>query len=313
MKRAIVFGGGGFVGCAVVEALLAHGVEVCAVVKPGFWGSAEAFRLRNLPALVIECDLREIRQLRERLPWNSADVFYQMAWDGLTGKQIIDARLQISNIQWMMDAIEVAGEMGCKKFIGAGTISQDELRMPEGRACQKDRHRIFRCAAQCCEDMGRSVAHSCEIEFIWPILSNVYGEGELSPRLITTLLRKLLRGESMELSEGRQPYDFIYRTDAGEALYQIGEYGKQDRRYCVASGTCRPLGEHLWEIQKLVAPDVALQFGARTENAFFLKSDSFDITTLREDTGFCPMISFAEGIKRTAQWIREEQAHVGDM
>ncbi len=64
MKRAIVVGGGGFVGSALVEVLLAHGVEVCAVVKPGFWKSGEAFRLRGLHALVAECDLREIRQLK---------------------------------------------------------------------------------------------------------------------------------------------------------------------------------------------------------------------------------------------------------
>lgn len=311
MERAIVFGGGGFVGSAVVEALLAHGVEVCAVVKPGFWESEEAFRLRGLSALVAECDLRETRQLKGRLPWDRADVFYHLAWDGLSGDRMTDVRLQISNIQWMMDAVEAAAALGCGKFIGAGTISQDELRTPEGRACQNDRHRVFRCAAQCCEDMGRSVAHGCGIEFIWPILSNVYGEGELSPRLITTLIRKLLRGERMELSEGRQPYDFIYRADAGEAFYRIGERGKQDRRYRVASGICRPLREYLTEVQKLVAPDVDLRFGGRTGNLFFLGADSFDSSTLVEDTGFCPRFSFAEGIERTARWIREEEAGAG--
>jgi len=307
MKRAIVFGGGGFVGSAVVEAFLAHGVEVCAVVKPGFWKSEEAFRLRNLSALVVDCDLREIRQLKERLPWNGADVFYQLAWDGLSGERMTNVQLQIDNIQWMMSAIEAAAALGCKKFIGSGTISQDELRTPEGRACQKDRHRVFRCAAQCCEDMGRSDAHDCGIEFIWPIISNVYGEGELSPRLITTLLRKLLQGESMELSEGTQPYDFIYRADAGEALYQIGEKGKTDRRYNIASGRCRPLREYLLEIQKLVAPNVTLEFGGKAANASFLGADSFDIAALEEDTGFCPKFSFAEGIERTVRWIRKEE------
>ncbi len=300
-------------GSAVVEALLAHGVEVCAVVKPGFWQSKEAFRLQGLSVPVVECDLREMQQLKDRLPWDKADVFYQMAWDGLSGERMVDAQLQIDNIQWMMDAIKAAAALDCKKFIGAGTISQDELRMPEGRAYQNDRHRIFRCAAQCCEDMGQSVAYEQGIEFIWPILSNVYGEGELSPRLITTLIRKLLRGESMELSAGTQPYDFIYRADAGEALYQIGKCGRQDRRYRIASGRCHPLREYLIEVQSLVAPNVALEFGGRTAHVFFLGADSFDIATLKEDTGFCTKFSFAEGIERTVRWIRREGAPAGDI
>lgn len=305
MEKAVVFGGGGFVGSAVVEALLAHGVEVCVVVKPGFWNSEEAFRLRGLPVLVTECDLRGIRQLKGLLPWDEANVFYQLAWDGLSGDEMTDARLQISNIQWMMDAIEIAAALGCKKFIGAGTISQDELRTPEGRTRQKDRHRVFRCAAQCCEDMGRSVAYACGIECIWPILSNVYGEGELSPRLITTLIRKLLQGESMELSEGRQPYDFIYRSDAGEALYLIGKMGKPYRRYNIASGDVRLLKDYLKQVGEIVAPHVELGFGKLPASGISLKKDSFDISTLVEDTGFQANVPFAEGIAKTADWWRQ--------
>lgn len=307
MKRAVVFGGGGFIGSALVKCLLAHGVEVCAVVKPGFSEGPAAFRLAGVDVPVVESDLREAKDLLEKLPWKGADVFYQLAWDGLSGEKMLDHDLQLRNVAWMMDTIAVAAQMGCGKFIGAGSISQDELKTPDGRAYQSDRHRLYRCALQACELMGPSVAAEHGIEFIWPIISNVYGEGELAPRLITTLLRKLLRGEEMPLSDGRQLYDFIYLTDAAEALYLIGEKGHAGRRYNIASGQVRPLREYLTQARDVVAPDAEMLLGARPSGGVPLTPESFDITALREDTGFMPEVPFAEGIGWTAAWIKRQQ------
>lgn len=308
MKRAIVFGGSGFVGSAVVKALLNHGVEVCAVVKPDFEHSLESFRLDGLNLSIIECDLRSTIDLKGMLPWKAADVFYQLAWDGLDGARIEDYKLQLQNVKWTLDSIVAAADLGCKKFIGAGTISQDELSTPAGRR-HYDRHRFFRCAASMCEYMGQSVAVERGIDFIWPVISNVYGEGELNPRLITTLIGKLLRGETMPLSIGTQKYDFIYSSDAGEAYYLLGKYGRANRRYNISGGNARPLKEYLQQVNKIVAPNVRLVFGDRRDAAISLADNSFDISSLREDTGFEPRISFAEGIKRTADWIKGQMLH----
>lgn len=304
MKRAIVFGASGFVGSAVVKALLNHDIDVCAVVKPDFMHSAEKFRLDGLNVPTIECNLQDTARLKEIIPWKRADVFYQLAWEGLGGVMIEDYTLQLQNVKWTLDSIVAAAELGCKKFVGAGTISQDELNIPEGRQNHADRHRFFRCAALACEYMGQSLAVDCGIDFIWPIVSNVYGEGELNPRLITTLIRKLIQGETMPLSAGTQKYDFIYSSDAGEAFYLLGKYGKANRRYNVSGGNARPLKEYLQQVGKIVASNVRLDFGGRNDAAISLTDDSFDISSLKDDTGFEPRISFAEGIKRTADWIK---------
>lgn len=309
MKKAIVFGGSGFIGSAVVKALAAHGIDVCAVVKPGFSDSPEKFRLDGLSISIIECDLRNVLQLPELLPWKTADVFYQFAWEGTAGNAMMDYSIQIQNISWLLDSIVAAAKLGCKRFVGAGTISQDELRFPEGRLYQKDRHRIFRCAAQTCEYMGQSVAYEQGIEFIWPIISNVYGEGELVPRLITALIQKLLRGEPMQLSSGTQNYDFIYLSDAGEAFYLIGKVGKANRRYNIASGNVRPLKDHIKQVGAIVAPHVELGFGKMLTNGLSLEKDSFDTTILREDTGFRAKVSFEQGITKTADWWNRQMWH----
>ena len=302
MNKAVVFGGGGFVGSAVVDALLAHGVEVCAVVKPGFWDSPEAFRLRrDIP--VVECDLREVSGLKRKLPFQSADVFYQLAWEGNSGDAMLNPQLQLQNVGWQLDSISLASELQCEKWIGAGTISQDELKTPAGRASQGDRHRIFRTAALTTEYMGQSVAHQYGVQFLWPIISNVYGEGELIPRLITTLIRALLNDMPMPLSSGEQLYDFIYRADAGEAYYRIGKSGIQGSRYNISGGKPKALRSYLEELRDIVAPGAELQFGARAGGGIQLDYSSFDISTLQKDTGFEPAVSFEMGISRLKEWM----------
>jgi len=307
MRRAIVCGGAGFVGSAVVEALIRHGVEVCAVVKPGFQDSPERFRLEGLHIPVVECDLRDISTLGRCLPWDGADVFYQLAWEGTSGEEMTDYSLQLQNVKWTLDSIAAAAKLRCRKFIGAGTISQDELATEEGRRYQGDRHRLYRCAAQMCEYMGQSVAYEQGIEFIWPVIANVYGEGELSPRLMTTLIRKLIAGESMDMSAGGQTYDFLYRSDAGEAFYRIGEFGRPNRRYNIASGEMRSLKAYLCQVNKMIAPAIELGWGRRPTSGAALGRGSFDISALQEDTGFEPEVSFPEGIRRTAAWVAEQE------
>ena len=60
MKRAIVCGGAGFVGSAVVKELLANHTEVTVIVRPGFLEKMEQSRLAGLDVAVLECDIKDI-------------------------------------------------------------------------------------------------------------------------------------------------------------------------------------------------------------------------------------------------------------
>ncbi len=303
MQRTIVTGGAGFVGNAVVRELLKHDTEVWAVVRPGFSARLKGSRLDGLDVHLIECDLREISELPRRIEERGFDAWYQFAWDGLFGADLLDYHQQLANVEWVLDAICVAKELECGKFIGSGSISQYELGMKGGQGDPGDKHRVYKTAKLACEYMGRSVAKSAGIQFIWPIITNIYGAGERSPRLINSMIRNLQAGKHQSLSEGNQYYDFIYITDAAKAFRLIGELGKEDRAYVIASGQAQPLRNFMTVLRDIVAPDAELGFGELSFNGVYLPLEAYSIAPLREDTGFAPEVSFAEGIRRTAQWI----------
>lgn len=303
MQRAIVTGGAGFVGNAVVRELLRSGTEVWAVVRPGFRVRLAGSRLDGLNVHLVECDLREIGKMPQLIVERGFDAWYQFAWDGLFGADLLDYHRQITNIEWVLNAICAAKQLECGKFIGSGSISQYELNMEDGQGNPGDKHRVYKTAKLACEYMGRSVAGTVGIPFIWPIITNIYGVGERSPRLINSMIRNLRAGNHQSLSEGNQYYDFIYITDAAKAFRLIGERGKAGRTYVIASGQAQPLKYFLTALRDIVSPDAELGFGELSFNGVYLPLEAYSTAELCEDTGFAPDVSFAEGIKMTADWI----------
>jgi nucleoside-diphosphate-sugar epimerase len=303
MKKAIVVGGSGFVGNAVTRELIRNKVEVIVVVRPGF-GNSPNNRLDDLNVQIVECDIKKITELKVLIANRGFDVYYQFAWDGLFNEPLLDYTTQIMNIKWVMDAIVTAAELGCGKFIGAGSISQYELNTDQGKINKGDKHKVYKTAKLACEYMGRSVALDHGLQFFWPIITNIYGEGEHSPRLINTLIRRLLAGERPSLSEGNQIYDFIHISDAARAFYLIGEKGNEFSPYVIASGNARPLKEFLCILRDIVNPNAELGFGEFPFNGIYLPKEVYSTAVLNRDTGFETRISFEEGIRRVSEWIR---------
>ena len=308
MKRVIISGASGFIGNAVARYMMNHGITVIAIVKPGAAESNEAFRLRDFNAPVIECDLKDIKKLPDLLDeWGIGyDAFYQFAWDGVDREGMADYKRQMENIEWTLDSVKAAMELKCKKFIGTGSVTQMELFYPKGRFFTADRHKYFRSALLASETMGRALAAEYDLEFIWPIIINVYGEGETSSRLINNMIKNLMEGKHQPLSEGKQLYDFLHIEDAARAFYLIGEKGCANKDYIIGSGNPRPLVEYLKCIRDIVAPGVQLGIGELEFNGLEMTKEMLNTNSLVEDTGFIPEVDFETGIKRTFSWIKKE-------
>ena len=306
MKRVIIGGAAGFIGNAVARRLIDQGVHVVAVVKPGTSQSAEAFRLKDLDATVIECDLKEIENLPKLIDVQGYDAFYQFAWDGVDKEAFADYERQIDGIRWMIKSVEAAAALRCRKFIGAGSVTQLELLYQEGRFFTEDRHKYFRAAQLASETMGRAVEREKGIQFIWPIIINVYGEGEIAPRLVNSMIRNLLAGKHQSFSPGEQMYDFVHIQDAAKAFCLLGEKGREDSQYIIGSGTARPLKEYLAIIRDVVAPEIKLGLGELEFHGLEMTEDMLNIDSLTKDTGFKPEITFEAGIWRTLEWIKRE-------
>lgn len=309
MQKVLITGATGFIGSWLVNEMLSYQVEVIAVVRESYRTKPAPF---NGKVKTVYCDMENYSLLPSLIEERDIDTAYHLAWKGVSGADLTNSSIQISNLKATLDFIEAIDHLGCKSFVGAGSLHELEsiYEMAEGKPIcnQGYMYKGAKIAAHC---MGKALAGSKNIKFFWPIISNAYGEGEHSQRLVNSVIRTMLQGKSMALTSGLQLYDFIHISDVVYALYLIGERGVNGRNYFIGSGDVKPLKKYLCIVEEIVNKrhntNIKLGFGQIPQNGVLLPKDAFDNRTLVKDTGFTPKISFEEGIYRTVMAIENEE------
>lgn len=303
MRKAIVTGANGFVGTAVCKELSEQGVEVIAVVHH----SSEAISsiAENKGLRIVYSDLSDFGKLTKVIPDRDVDVLYHFAWVGSAGPLRGDADVQMKNVQYTCDTVKACADMGCGRFVFASSIMEYEIEATMATDSTPGINTLY-CSAKVAADyMARTIAGSLGIDYIRAVISNIYGPGESSPRLVNTSIRMMLNGEHCAFTAGEQLYDFIYITDAAKTFAAIGQKGKPNLAYYIGSQKPRPLKEFLCELRDCIDHNIEIGLGEIPFNGVFLTYREFDIHAVKNDTGFVPEVSFSKGIKNTVAWIKE--------
>lgn len=310
IKRAIVTGGTGVTGNALVRYLLQQNIEVTALVRPG------SFRRCFLPAdhpllTIVDCGLEDYGHIGKDLAKMQYDAFFHLAWDGSTGKEKVDNRnnfkLQNGNVTYALDAVELCHELSCPVFVMTG--SQAQYGRKEGlvvETMEKHPENGYGMAKLCAEGMTRLLCQRYGIRHIWPILFSIYGPNDATESLIDTSIRGLLQGKTLPYTRGEQKWDYLYSFDAARALLLLAEQGEDGEVYHVANGRSIPLQEYIREIYRIVAPDIEPRIGEvpySVNQVMFLGADT---AKLYEATGFVPEYTFEQGIREIVKSIQME-------
>ncbi|MBR3023390.1 MAG: NAD(P)-dependent oxidoreductase [Oscillospiraceae bacterium] len=296
--KVIVTGASGFLGKALCSELRSNGHDVTAIV-----------RNKNVCVdadKIICCDLNNYYQLSEIITDRGFDVLYHFAWAGTSGSARGDYSLQIDNIKASCILTEQCRLLDCRRIVYASSIMEYEISALMKTETDPPVSSVYSAAKMTSDYMMKALAVSNKTEYIRGIISNVYGPGENSPRLVNTTIRKLLKNEHCAFSPGEQMYDFIYIDDAVKAFAAIGEKGTSGRTYYIGSEKPGKLKEFLIKLKDIVASDAIIGIGEIPFNGVSIDYEQFDKEAVLRDTGFRNQITFSEGIKRTAEWIRKE-------
>lgn len=303
MKKAIVTGANGFIGTWLVKELSCNGVQVYAVIKDHNEDISGIEHLNNVN--IIYCDMANINTIENKISDRNIDCFYHLAWCGSSGALRADHVIQLDNVKYCCDAAYMADKLSCKKFLCAGTITEniaDETFELENVSqnmmygiCKKTAHLILNAY---CKKLGT--------DLIWMQFSNIYGPGDCTNNLINYTFKEFLKGNIPAFSKGSQPYDFIFVKDLVHAAYLLGENNVPADTYFLGSGDSKFLSEYLLQIPSILGENYKMGLGERPEDGLIYKKEWFDISKLKKYTGYFPKYTFEEGIKITFESMKEE-------
>ena len=305
-KKVIVSGANGFIGRYLLRELIKAGYEVWSIIRDI---SEDLSSIEVLNTHIIYCDLIEIFRLSELINERKFECFYHLAWAGSSGAGRKDYELQLANAKSCADAAKVAAQLKCKKFVGAGSVTELMYRnylkqdgsKPEMITC----YAIGKMAA---EYLSKCVCTEEKIDFMWGYISNSYGAEDSTQNFLRFLLDNYLSNTIPRLTAGDQKADFIYVSDVARALISMSERGKPGKSYYIGYGNPRPLKEFVTEIRNIVNPNIDTGLGLKPFQGMDIDFDSLNIRRLNADTGFIPLIDFRAGIRLMLNWIEENNA-----
>lgn len=347
MKRILIDGPTGVIGMSLIRYCIEKGTRVTVLCHRN--SKRTALLPKHPLVLVVEADLSDYREMAEHfrrrkteessedhemaelirrkkaagadeslntVTWDQLEVgydaFYHFAWNGTFGDTRNDMTLQVQNIQYSLDAVELAEALGCRTFIGAG--SQAEYGRVEGML-RPDTPTFpengYGMAKLCAGAMTRQMCESRDMRHVWVRILSVYGCYDGDYTMIMSALDRMLAGEETAFTLGEQQWDYLNGRDAARAMYLIGERGISGKTYVLGSGKARPLREYLEILAKTTHYGRRPGLGKLPYAPKQVMHLCADIAELTKDTGFVPEVSFEEGIKELATWRSRDSEKCG--
>lgn len=297
MKSILITGATGMIGSAIVEQAVKQGYEVTCLIRRG------TTRIDNIPkdknVKLIECDIDEYSSLELEEDY---DVFMHLAWLKTFGNDRDNVELQLKNVQYTIDAVNLAKRAGCTVFIGAGSQAEYGIQKVDlTPSLPVNPESGYGIAKYTAGKLANMLCQQLEIRFNWLRILSVYGKNDNSYTLISYVIRELKAGRSPKLTKCEQMWDYLHCDDAARAFLSVAEKGIDGETYPLGSGRGRKLSEYVTDIRNSIAPDIKLTFGKKPYYPHQPMHLVADVSELEKDTGWKPQVKFIDGIKEMIQ------------
>lgn len=304
MEKVLITGADGFIGHNLVEKLLGEGKEVYAIVYPGHNIYENKF-VKNLR--VKSMDINQIMNYKNEFPHGEIDTMYHLAWTGVQPELRNDLDVQLMNINMTLDCMKFAKAIGIKKVIFPGSTNEY---LYYGKPINKDAvpspNNAYGATKIALRYLCSDYASRNDIQFIYTIITGIYAADRRDNNVIFYTIDKLLKKEKPSLTKLEQLWDYVYIDDVMEALFLIGEKGKDGAVYAIGHGDNWALSNYIRIIHEEIDVSLPLGIGDIPYANDRLPGSCIDLTDIKRDTGFVPKVDFKEGIARVINKIKTD-------
>lgn len=306
--KALVTGGAGFIGSALVRSLIADGWDVLVL------DNLSSGNRQNLPpeARYRWFDLGA-DDAQYSLPNETFDAVFHLA--SHVGQELSFERPVYdlkSNALSTVSLLNWCAKGACKRFVFASTMNVygEPAQLPVTELTPVATPSPYAVAKIASENFCK-VYESFGIESTCLRLFNVYGPGQdmknMKQGMVSIFMTYMALGKRIVVrGSGDRFRDFIYVGDVVEAFKAALQPAAVGRTYNVASGKKTTVSELLNQMSRAFGHaegTYPVEFREGTPNdQFGVYGDS---TKLQQELGWRPQVALPEGLDRMARWARE--------
>jgi UDP-glucose 4-epimerase len=303
--RALVTGGTGFLGRALLRRLLDAG-----------W-YARATARRPAPGLDPRVDWRvaDMATADWSPPLEGVDVVFHLAWSSVPASVVDPAADAAENVVGSLRLIEAAAARPRPpRFVFAssgGTVYGDTAGRPAREDMPLDPIGAYAVAKESVERHLRRARRERGLDAVTLRLANPYGPGQWRPDrvfgVVATFLRAAIEGRPVPVfGDGRVVRDYFHVDDAVAAFLRVATGPLPSAVYNIGSGVGRDLDEVRAAVEAVVGRPLAVErHAARPVDLPWAVLDASRAAT---DLGWRAEIPFEAGLAATAGTFRRGPA-----
>ncbi|MCC7265156.1 MAG: SDR family NAD(P)-dependent oxidoreductase [Candidatus Latescibacteria bacterium] len=305
-KSVLVTGGTGFVGANLVRRLLREGCQVHLLVRRehATWrllGLTEQVQLHEVE-LTDRAGLdRLVAQVRPE--W----IFHLAAYGAYSWQTDLQQMIQ-TNLAGTANLVEACAQVGFAAFVNTGSSSEygaKDYAPAEDENPEPNSH--YACTKVAATLLCRYTAQSRNLPLSTLRLYSVYGPYEDPGRLFPALIRQGLEGTLPPLVSPETMRDYVYVDDVCEAYLLAATRPGQEPGavYNVGSGVQTSLRQLVELARQALGIAVEPTWGSMPARIWDTSVWVADNRRIRQELGWAPRTSLAEGFGRTVDWFRQ--------
>ena len=326
--KVLVTGATGFTGGHLAAMLADRGDEVRALVRPRSRARFDASPLPAKGVVAVDGDLTDAAAITRAAA--GVDVVYHIAATYREAGQP-DAAYRAINVGGTRNVLEAAQAGGARRVVhcSTGGVHGHIANPPANEDAPFNPGDVYQDTKLEAEQAARAFGDRTGFDVVVVRPIGIYGPGDTR---FLKMFRGLARGKFPMIGDGKPFYHLTYIDDLVEGFRLAGTTPAAKGRTYLLAG---PRFTTLEQLVHLVAKELNVEppkmhwpvwpfwtagllcemvcvplriepplFRRRVD--FYTKSRAFDTTRARTELGFAPGVDLEEGIRRTAEWYRNE-------
>ncbi|HXF44576.1 MAG TPA: SDR family oxidoreductase [Burkholderiaceae bacterium] len=309
MSISLVTGGAGFIGSHIVRRLLKDGKQV-RVLDDFSTGHRHNLAEVERHIHLVEGDIRDPDAARSAC--RNVDVVYHLAAQGSVPKSVDDPfAAHDRNITGTLNMLLAARDAGVRRFVYSSSSSAygETPTLPKVESMKPDPRSPYAVSKLAAEQYCSVFAYCYGMQTISLRYFNVFGPRQ-DPNsqyaaAIPGILKRMLRGERPIIyGDGEQSRDFCYVDNVVQANRLAAEAARLGGEAVnIGCGERTTLNEIIRLINEHLG--TRLQPDYQPPRAGDVKHSLASIDEARRVIGYEPQVFFAEGLKRSIAWFKE--------